>query len=140
MSFDINVNDVRLFDSIKSLIRNMAAIVKRFLPKFSQHNLLEVDTKMFGFLGILPDQIGNLKSLSIFIGSWFLETLPGLFFILKHRHDVKAVFMCLHEFVCLLVYAIKFLTFYFRRHDLLKLVNDLRKEWNACEFESSSFD
>lgn len=112
----------------------MEKIIKRFTPAYSRNNLFGIDYKLLGLMGFQPDRLVNFKSFFIFALSLLLEVLPEFYFIFAHSDDVQAVFMCLHEFVSLLVYVLKVFVFFFNRHNLCALINDLKLEWSRCEF------
>lgn len=84
-------------------------------------------------MGFRPNRMVNLRSFSIFALCLLLEVFPELYFIIEQFHDVQAVFMCLHEFVSLLVFVLKMFIFFFNRHRLDSLITDLRNEWRNCE-------
>lgn len=112
----------------------MEKLSKSFVPKFTKNNLFEIDFKVLDFLGFNPGRMVNWRSFVIFTLSLLLEVFPEFYFIVKNSDDVQAVFMCLHEFVSLLVYVIKVFIFFFNRHSLVSLISDLKKEWNGCKW------
>lgn len=120
--------------SLKCSEVNMEKLRKSFVPKFTKNNLFEIDFKVLDFVGFNPGRMVNWRSFVIFTLSLLLEVFPECYFIVKHSHDVQAVFMCLHEFVSLLVYVIKVFIFFVSRHSLVSLISDLKKEWNCCKW------
>lgn len=108
--------------------------MKRLIAKFKRDNLLEIDYQILGSLGFTPDLLMNVKSFLIFFLCCFLEIFPGLYFIIKHADDVKAVFMCLHEFASFLVFVLQVFVIFFNRHNLVSLITDLKEAWKCCKF------
>lgn len=106
---------------------------KSFFAKFEQNKLLKIDYKVLALLGFTPERMVNFRSFFIFTLSLLLEVLPEFYFIVHHIDDVQKVFMCLHEFVSLLVYVLKVFVFFSHRHNLVALVGDLKQEWTNCE-------
>lgn len=117
----------------------MKNILRRLVPSFNRNQIFEIDYKVLTLVGFRPDKMVNLRSMSIFILCLLLEVLPEFYFIVKHKHDVQAVFMCLHEFVSLLVFVLKTFVFFFNRHNLAKLITGLTTEWSNCEFDKEKF-
>lgn len=111
----------------------MKKTIRSLLPVYIKNNLFDIDFKVLGAIGFTPEQIFNSRSLSIFLLSLLLEVLPEFYFILHHLDDVQAVFMCLHEFVSLLVYVVKVFIFFAHRHKIISLINDLKEEWRSCK-------
>src|SRR4051812_11940566 len=111
----------------------MKNVVKRLVPTYQRNRLFEIDYKILTLVGFRPDQMVNLRSLSIFVLCLMLEVLPEFYFIIRHKHDVQAVFMCLHEFVSLLVFVLKTVILFFNRHNLASLITDLKTEWSDCK-------
>lgn len=117
----------------------MANKLKEFFPDFTANKIFEIDYKVLSFIGFTPEKMINWRSFFIFSLSLVLEVLPELYFIIHHSKDVQAVFMCLHEFVSLLVYVLKVFVFFFNRQTLVELIEDLKENWRKCEFCREKF-
>lgn len=115
---------------------NMERKLKNFLPEFTKNKIFVIDYKVLSFIGFTPEKMVNFRSFFIIFLSLVLEVFPELYFIINHSDDVQAVFMCLHEFVSLLVYVMKVFVFFFNRHTLTELISDLKRDWEKCEFPS----
>lgn len=111
----------------------MKKTIGSLLPVYTKNKLLDIDFTVLGAIGFTPEQIFNSRSLSIFLLSLLLEVLPEFYFILHHIDDVQSVFMCLHEFLSLLVYVVKVFIFYANRHKIISLIYDLKEEWRSCK-------
>lgn len=95
--------------------------------------LFEIDYKVLTLVGFTPNNMLNIRSLFIFSLCLLFEVFPEFYFIISHVDDVQAVFMCLHEFVSLLVFVLKVFVFFINRHNLVSLIEDLNKEWKLCK-------
>lgn len=113
--------------------------IKSILPEFKANKLLDTDLKILTFLGFNPEGMINIRSFLIFSLSLVLEIFPEFNFIVKHSDDVQAVFMCLHEFVSLLVFVVKVIVFFLNRNKIVSLISELREEWSRCEFVKHKF-
>lgn len=129
----IKSDEVDVFVHSKFFLR-MKNIIKCIVPSFNRNQLFEIDYKVLTLVGFRPDRMINLRSTSIFVLCLLLEVIPEFYFIVKHKHNVQAVFMCLHEFVSLLVFVLKTIIFFINRHKLASLVTGLTTEWSNCEF------
>lgn len=107
--------------------------MKNFIPDFVKNQIFEIDYKVLTLIGFTPERMINLRSFFIFTLSLVLEVFPELYFIINHLDDVQAVFMCLHEFVSLLVYVLKVFVFFSNRHVLAELISDLKSYWKKCK-------
>lgn len=121
-------------------VRNMERKLKNFFPKFTKNKIFEIDYKVLSVIGFTPERMLNLRSFFIFFLSLVIEVFPELYFIMHHSNDVKAVFMCLHEFVSLLVHVLKVFVFFFNRQTLVELIEDLKESWRKCEFNREKFN
>ena len=110
------------------------SVVIKMFPKFTKNNLFAIDLKILNLIGFWPANLINFRSFFIVISSLALEIVPEFLFILKNLKDVQKVFMCLHEFVSLLVYLIKITILFFHRKKVNALIENLHDEWFECKF------
>lgn len=116
-------------------VEHMWQTIRTVVPTFQRNHLFVVDFMVLGkFLKFWPDRIINLKAFAIFALSIVMEVLPEFSFIIKNLNNVQALFMCLHEFISLLVYVLKVLVFFYNRKIIFRLIEDLREEWKTCRF------
>lgn len=107
--------------------------VKKHIPKFETNKLFAIDYKVLALVGFTPDNMANLRLLIIVLLNLSLEVFPELYFIIHNFEDVRAVFMCLHEFVSLLVFVLKVFVMFRNRHKMVSLITELMSEWQICE-------
>lgn len=106
---------------------------KNFLPKFYNKELFATDFKILDFFGFWPGNLITLRSAAVFISSFVLEFFPELFFIYQFSNDTQRVFMCLHEFMTVIIYLIKMSLLFTKRNKIVKLINELRLKWNESK-------
>lgn len=101
----------------------------RGMRELSKSQLFAIDFNILNLLGSWPGNLINLRFAAILISSFFLELIPEVFFIYENRNDVLKIFMCLHEFVTVIIYVIKMTIMLIKRKKIMKLVNELKKIW-----------
>jgi len=106
---------------------------KKVFPDFKKAELFAIDEKFLSMLGFWPRNVINFRSLFFVLSCLSLEVIPELCFIIKNLHDIQKVFMCLHEFISLIVLLIKILILVVNRHKMFNLISNLRNEWKNCK-------
>lgn len=101
----------------------------RCMRELSKSQLFAIDFNILNLLGSWPGNLINLRFAAILTSSFFLELIPEVFFIYENRNDVLKIFMCLHEFVTVIIYVIKMTIMLIKRKKIMKLVNELKKIW-----------
>lgn len=101
----------------------------RGMRELSKSQLFAIDFNILNLLGSWPGNLINLRFAAILTSSFFLELIPEVFFIYENRNDVLKIFMCLHEFVTVIIYVIKMTIMLIKRKKIMKLVNELKKIW-----------
>lgn len=107
---------------------------KKLFPEFKKSALFAIDEKFLSILGFWPGNVINFRSIFFVISCLSLEIIPEMCFIIKNRHDIQKVFMCLHEFITLIVLLIKIFILVHNRDQMFDLINNLRNEWKKCKF------
>lgn len=107
--------------------------LKNQIPTFVANKLFVIDYKVLALVGFTPENMANFRLLIIVFLNFSLEIIPEFYFILHNINDVRAVFMCLHEFVSFLVFVLKVCIMFCNRHRMVSLVTELKNEWEKCE-------
>ncbi|KAL7028228.1 hypothetical protein ACKWTF_005766 [Chironomus riparius] len=102
---------------------------KKLFPDFKKAELFAIDEKFLSMLGFWPGNVINIRSIFFVISCLSLEIIPGLCFIIKNLHDIQKVFMCLHEFISLIVLMIKIFILLLNRDEMFSLISNLKNEW-----------
>ena len=106
---------------------------KKLFPDFKKAELFAVDEKFLSMLGFWPGNVINTRSIFFVISCLSLEIIPELCFIIKNIHDIQKVFMCLHEFISLIVLMIKIFILLLNKDEMFDLISNLRNEWKNCK-------
>lgn len=99
------------------------------IMKISKNQLFVIDFKILNFFGNWPGNFINLRCAVIFISSFLLELFPEVYFVYENWNNVLKIFMCLHEFITVIVYVIKMSILLIKRKKIMKLVDELKEKW-----------